>query len=116
MIVLLAADYADASRWHDSPTRPAGRVVIVFKASDVLPDMIEPNARVVVTDRCTPRPGVVSALQALHQRIGLVDPTGLLGPLDPDRRRPAEGTPPTGAVITGTRTPRRRGDDLGWLT
>lgn len=94
MILLLAADYDDARRWDDTAQLDDESILILTPADvRACEKQITPGARIIVTDRCTPKPGVISALQALHARIGLVDPTGLLGPLDPDRQLPASKGP-----------------------
>jgi hypothetical protein len=94
VILLLAADYQDARRWDDA-TQLDEDAILIVEPGDVhaCAKRITPGARIIVTDRCSPSQGLISALQALHARIGLVDPTGLLGPLDPDRRLPATKGP-----------------------
>lgn len=94
MILLLAADYDDARRWDDEAQLDDDSILILSSADvRACANQITPGARIIVTDRCSPSQGLVSALQAVHARIGLVDPTGLLGPLDPDRRLPATKGP-----------------------
>lgn len=99
MIILLAADSDDARRWYDRAGRPDVPVVTVLRAVDVRADVIEPGARIVRTRRWPYSQRTVSALQALHARVGLVDPTGLLGP--EDRRLGARSTQPWGSPPVG---------------
>ncbi len=79
MILLLAADYQDARRWDDA-TQLDEDAILIVELGDVhaCAKRVTPGARIVVTDRCSPTQGVISALQALHA---------------PDRRLPATRGP-----------------------
>lgn len=105
VIVLLAADQADARRHRDNAP-PGETVVWIIEAAEVRADIIEAGARIHRTDLWPYNSRVVAALAALHRRIGLVDPTGLLGPIEQSpgaRTREPFGTPPVGTVMTGTK-------------
>lgn len=119
MIILLAADYDDARRWDDA-AQLDDEAILITSAADVqaCAKRIPPGARIIITDRCSPSQGIISALQTLHARIGLVDPTGLLGPIDRSagaRSTTPTQTPPVGAVIAGNRAARgaRRPRSIG---
>ena len=112
MILLLAADYDDARRWDDA-AQLDDEAILIATAADVqaCAKRITPGARIIVTDRCSPSQGIISALQALHARIGLVDPTGLLGPIDRRdgaRSTAPERTPPAGTALAVERAHLRR--------
>lgn len=94
MIILLCRDDADAVRYL-TQVHTAGQhqVVAVHRPEDLQPGLIEPGARIHRTETAPCGQGLISALQRLHRQVGLVDPTGLLGPLDPDRRLPATKGP-----------------------
>lgn len=117
MILLLAADYQDARRWDDA-AQLDDEAILITEAADVQAHAkhITSGARIIVTDRCSPSQGIISALQVLHARVGLVDPTGLPGPIDRRegaRRTDSGRTPPAGAGLGKNR--RRPGafDKLG---
>jgi hypothetical protein len=94
-VILLAADGDDANRWIDRYGDRDNTWIVHNRVTTF--DGLPSGARIVRTDAWRYDPAAVSALRALHQRTPLVDPTGVLGPVDPDRRRPATGTPPMGA-------------------
>lgn len=87
MIILLAYDYDDARRWDDA-TQLDEESILIAEPGDVHKHArrFTPGARIVRTDRWQYHAGIVGALQALRTRVPLVDPTGLLGPVDPHKR------------------------------
>lgn len=104
MIVLLAADHDDARR-HRANAPDGEQVVWVIESREVRADIIEPGARIHRSDRWVYDQRIVGALAALHTRIGLVDPTGLLGPVQHSpgaKSRKPPGSPSVGSRVTPT--------------
>lgn len=113
MILLLCRDDDDAVRYlTEVHTAGQHQVVAVHRVADLQPGLIEPGARIHRTESAPCGQQLISALQRIALRVPLVDPTGLLGPID--RREGArsvepERTPPTGAALAAERAKLRRG-------
>lgn len=99
MIVLLAASHVDALAWRERTGTPEADVHLIVAGADPRLDRIEAGARVVRTGKWVYDQRTVGALASLHTRIGLVDPTGLLGPVD--RREGARTTAPAETPVVG---------------
>jgi hypothetical protein len=107
VIILLCRDDDDAERYCTHVHTAGGPVLAVYRPEHLETATILPGARIHRTEFASCGQALVSALQRIAARVPIVDPTGLLGPIlhSPGARtREPWGTPPVGAIMTGTRS------------